>query len=235
MCRARRVPRAGRLNLKGIGAQLVEKYEPPPETGIDFDLDSAQAANEAAEQALAAGPNSSQAKTKPTAAPKPSTDPKPTTSLKPAAAGSDLQPNTLPAAADTVQSKPHEPPGAIAKFFADDGLFMRFVWWTVRTVFSFLIPLGMFYALQKNPQLVESAYKMIKPNIEPYPVLLRGGMAATIAVLIASVPPLFGVWLASVLYRFKSLKPLIAFSIWFIVMFFFTTIFVVAARYFRII
>jgi len=214
---------------------LVEKYEPPAESGIDFDLDIAQAANEAAEQALAALPNSSQAKAKPSAEPKPATDLKPTISLKPAASGSDLQPNTPPANADTVQSEAGKRPGAVAKFFADDGLFMRFVWWTARTVLSFLIPLGMFYALQKNPQLVESAYKMIKPSIEPYPVLLRGGMAATIAILIASVPPLFGVWLASVLYRFKTLKPLIAFSIWFIVMFFFTTIFVVAARYFRII
>lgn len=228
MCGTRRVPRAGRLNHKGIGAQLVEKYEPPPESGIDFDLDIAQAAIEAEEQAAAAGTNTSQPKAKPAAAPEPST------SLKPAASGSDVQPNTLPVA-ETVQSEPAKPPSAMAKFFADDGLFMRFVWWTVRTVFSFLIPLGMFYALQKNPQLVESAYKMIKPNIEPYPVLLRGGMSATIAILIASVPPLFGVWLASVLYRLKSLKPLIAFSIWFIVMFFFTTVFVVAARYFRII
>lgn len=179
---------------------MVDKYQPAEEKGIEFDLDGAQAANEAVEQESAV------------AAQKPSTDLKPSTSLKPA-----------------------KPPGAIAKFFADDGLFMRFAWWTARTVASFLIPLCMFYVLQRNPQLVDGAYKMIKPGIEPYPVLLRGGMAATIAVLLASVPPLFGVWLASVLYSFKSLKPLIAFSVWFIAMFFFTTIFVVAARYFRII
>lgn len=174
---------------------MVEKYQPAEENGIEFDLDSAQAANEVVES----------------------------------------QPNTPPGSADTAPAEPAKPLGAVAKFFADDGLFMRFVWWTLRTVFSFLIPLGMFYVLQRNPQLVDGAYKMLKIGIEPYPVLLKGGMAATIAILIASVPPLFGVWLASALYRFKSLKPLIAFSIWFIVMFFFTTLFVVAARYFRII
>ncbi|PZM84531.1 MAG: hypothetical protein DKT66_07820 [Candidatus Melainabacteria bacterium] len=213
--------------------QLVEKYQPAEENGIEFDLDSAQAANEAAEEEAAAaeGSKSSQAKAK--AEPAPNLEP--STSLKPMASGSELQPNTPPAPSNSATDDPEKPPGAVAKFFADDGLFMRFIWWTLRTVFSFLIPLGMFYVLQKNPQLVDSAYKMIKTGIEPYPVLLKGGMAATIAILIASVPPLFGVWLASVLYRFKSLKPLIAFSIWFIVMFFFTTIFVVAARYFRII
>lgn len=216
---------------------MVEKYQPAEENGIEFDLDSAQAANEAAEleASSAAGSKLSQQKAKPTSAPKPSSELNPNTSLKPAASGSDPQPNTPPGGVDIATGEPAKPRGAVEKFFADDGLFMRFVWWTLRTVFSFLIPLGMFYVLQRNPQLVDGAYKMLKTGIEPYPVLLKGGMAATIAILIASVPPLFGVWLASVLYRFKSLKPLIAFSIWFIVMFFFTTIFVVAARYFRII
>jgi len=172
---------------------LVERYEPPKESGIDFDLDSAQAANEAAAAESRV-------------------------SAKEATTGGE----------EPAQKKS-------SNFFADDGLFMRFVWWTLRTACSFLIPLAMFYALIRNPQLVEGAYKMISPGVNPYPLLMKGGLANFMAFLIAIVPPLFGIWLGSVMSRIRSLKPFIAVWIWFIIMFFFTVMFVVLARYFRII
>ncbi|MCC6979651.1 MAG: hypothetical protein IT343_15135 [Candidatus Melainabacteria bacterium] len=164
---------------------MVEKQQPAEESGIEFDLDSAQAACDAAAEAEA----------------------------------------ELDATA---------PKGA-AKILRDDGPFMRFVWWTLRTVLSFVVPLGVFYAMVRCKPLVDGAYHMINPGTNPYPILMKGGLATFLAALIASVPAFTGMYLASLLSRFKNLKPTIAVAIWCLLVFFDSLIFVVVAKYFTLI
>lgn len=209
---------------------MVEKYQPAEESGIDFDLESAQAANEAAEAEAAA--SNAPGSNKNTSNDSGKTQPAP----KAANAVATTTPGESTATAGGAASATEvQPVKGAAKFFADDGPFMRFIWWSLRTVFSFVIPLCMFYVLIRNPQLVDGAYKMISPGVNPYPLLMKGGLANIMAFLIAIVPPLFGMWLASVMSRIKSLKPYVAVWIWLIIMFFYTVLFVVLARYFRII
>jgi len=160
---------------------LVEKYQPAEESGIDFDLDSAQVASDAVAEAEAKAPK-----------------------------------------------------GA-AKIFADDAPLMRFVWWTLRTAVSFVVPLGVFFALQKCTPLVDSAYRMLNPGTNPYPILLKGGLGTFLAALIAWVPALTGMYLGSLLSRFKKLKPVIAVSIWCVLVFLDCLLFVLVAKYFNLI
>lgn len=160
---------------------MVEKYQPAEESGIDFDLDSAQVVSDA-----------------------------------------------------VAEEEANTPKGA-AKVFRDDGPLMRFVWWSVRTVLSFVVPLGVFYAMQKCTPLVDSAYRMLNPGTNPYPLLMKGGLATFLAVLIAAVPALTGMYLGSLLSRFKNLKPVIAVSIWCVLIFLDCLIFVLVAKYFNLI
>lgn len=164
---------------------MVEKHQPAEESGIDFDLDTAQAASDAAAE--------EQAKIDLTA-----------------------------------------PKGA-ARVLRDDGPLMRFVWWTLRTVLSFVVPLGVFYAMVRCKPLVDGAYHMINPGTNPYPILMKGGLATFLAALIASVPAFTGMYLASLLSRFKNLKPTIAVAIWCLLVFCDALIFVVVAKYFTLI
>lgn len=164
---------------------MVEKYQPAEETGIDFDLDSAQVASDAVAEA--------EAETQAIA------------------------------------------PKGVSKIFRDDGPFMRFVWWTVRTVVSFVVPLGVFFAIQKCRPLVDSAYHMLNPGVNPYPILMKGGLGSFLAVLIAAVPALTGVYLGSLLYRFRNLKPVIAMAIWCVLIFLDCLVFVLVAKYFSLI
>ncbi len=164
---------------------MVEKYQPAEESGIDFDLDSAQVASDAVAEAEA-------------------------------------------------QAQASAPKGA-AKVFRDDGPLMRFVWWTLRTIVSFVVPLGVFFTIQKCKPLVDSAYHMVNPGINPYPILTKGDLGAFLAVLIAAVPALTGVYLGSLLYRFKNLKPVIAMAIWCILVFLDCLVLALVAKYFGLI
>ncbi len=164
---------------------MVEKFQPPEETGIDFDLDSAQVASDAAAEA------ESQAEA------------------------------TAPKGAATV--------------FRDDGPLMRFVWWSLRSFASFVVPLGVFFAMQKCKPLVDSAYHMLNPGTNPYPVLTKSGLATFLAALIAAAPAMTGLYLGSLLAKFKNLKPVIAVSIWCILIFLDCLLFVVVAKYFGLI
>jgi len=164
---------------------LVEKQHPAEENGIDFDLDTAQAASDAA-------------------------------------------------AEEQAQIDASSPKGA-ARVLRDDGPFMRFVWGTLRTVFSFVIPLGVFYAMIRCKPLVDGAYHMFNPGTNPYPVLMKGGLATFLAALIASIPAFTGLYLGSLLSRFQKLKPIFAVAIWCVLVFLDTLIFVVIAKYFTLI
>lgn len=200
---------------------MVEQ-QPKEESGIEFDLDSAQAANETAE-AAAKEADTKAATAKGSAANAVSAPPSATVSNGESSAPADGAPAAK------------EKPSAVAKFFADDGLFMRFAWWTLRTAGSFVVPIGIFYLLERCDSLVNNAYKMLSPGVSPYPTLMKGDLAQILAGLIIAVPAFFGMWLGAVLAKFKSLKPIIAVAIWCLVMFPVTLFFVVVAKYFHII
>ncbi len=202
---------------------MVEQPPKDEETGIEFDLDSAQAANEAAEAAAA---KDAPAKSKPGAP-----------NIESATSARDTAPSSAEASGTqtTDASTAPEKPSAVAKFFADEGPFMRFVWWTLRTTSSFVVPLGIFYAMENCAPLVSSAYKMLNPGVSPYPLLMKGELAQFLGMLIAGVPAFFGMWLGAVLAKFKSWKPIIAVAVWCLIMFPFTLVFVVVAKYFHII
>ncbi len=55
---------------------------------------------------------------------------------------------------------------------------MRFVWWTLRTVVSSVVPLGVFFTIQKCKPLVDLAYHMVNRGTNPYPISSKGGLAA---------------------------------------------------------
>ena len=162
---------------------MVEKYQPAEESGIDFDLDSAQVA--------------------------------------------------LDTAAEEAAIEEAVAPKGAAKILRDDGPFMRFVWWTLRTVFSFVVPIGIFMTMQKCRPLVDSAYHMLNPGTNPYPLLMKGGLGVFLATLIAVVPALMGLYLGAILAKFKNLKPVIAVSIWCVLIFIVCIIFVVVAKFFN--
>ncbi|HIA55229.1 MAG TPA: hypothetical protein EYN91_24630 [Candidatus Melainabacteria bacterium] len=73
------------------------------------------------------------------------------------------------------------------------------------------------------------------PGINPYPILIKGGLGKFLAALIAAVPALTGVYLGSLLYRFKNLKPVIAMAIWCVLVFLDCLLFVLVAKYFGLI
>ncbi len=183
---------------------MVEQ-QPKEESGIEFDLDSAQAANEAAEAAAKEASGEVEDKANAGAA----------------------------TASDTPAEK--SKPSALSKFLADDGLFMRFVWWTLRTTASLAVPLGIFYAIENCEPLVSGAYKMLNPGTNPYTLLMKGGLSQFMAVLIAGAPMFLGWWLSELLAKFKSWKPIIRVAIWCVLMFPVTLVFVVIARYFHIV
>ncbi|MCC7532263.1 MAG: hypothetical protein IT342_27415 [Candidatus Melainabacteria bacterium] len=160
---------------------MVEKYQPAEESGIDFDLDSAQVASDA-----------------------------------------------------VYEEEANAPKGA-AKVFHEDGPLMRFVWWSVRSVLSFVVPLAVFFAMQKCDPLVDSVYGMFNPPTNPYQILMRGGLNTFLAALIAWVPALTGMYLGWLLAKFKHLNAAIAVSIWCVLMFFDCLIFVLFAKYFTLI
>ncbi len=138
-------------------------------------------------------------------------------------------------ASDATAEAEASAPKGTAKILADDGPFMRFVWWSLRTVLSFVVPLGVFLAMERSKPLVEAAYHMINPGTNPYPILMKGELGTYLAALIAGVPALTGLYLGSLLSRFKNLKPLFAVAIWCLLIFLDSLIFVVVARYFDLI
>jgi hypothetical protein len=149
--------------------------------------------------------------------------------------GIDFDLDSAQVASDAVAEEEANAPKGAAKVFHDDGPLMRFVWWSVRTVISFVVPLGVFFAMQKCDPLVDSVYGMFNPPTNPYQILTRGGLATFLAALIAGVPALTGMYLGWLLARFKNLKPVIAVSIWCVLMFLDCLIFVLFAKYFTLI
>ena len=218
---------------------MVEQ-PPKEECGIEFDLDSAQAANEAAE---AAAQEYTKGSTKESAAKEPAVkkfSAKETAAKKSAEKSAPTPKDASSPSSESIASAESAPaadekPSAVAKFFADDGMFMRIVWWTLRTTASFVVPIGIFYVLERCDSLVNNAYKMLSPGVSPYPALMKGDLAQILAMLIISVPAFFGMWIGAILAKFKSLKPIIAVAIWCLIMFPVTLFFVVVAKYFHII
>ncbi len=111
-----------------------------------------------------------------------------------------------------------------------------FVWWTLRTVVSFVVPPGVFFAIQKCKLLVDFRLSHGQSRHQPISDFEKGAAwAHSFAVLIAAVPALTGVYLGSLLYRFKNLKPVIAMSIWCVLIFLDCLVLVLVAKYFGLI
>lgn len=118
---------------------------------------------------------------------------------------------------------------------ADDSPFMRFVWTSLRALASFVVPLLMFFLIQKNDQLVNAAYDLLHPGTNPYPIFTKGAFSSFLALIIAGIPAFTGLYLGSLLSKFEKLKPAITVAIWCVLMFADTLLLAVVAKYFQLI